>query len=269
MPLIFSGSLYEYEKCIIACAGFFCFNAASSSVYLINDICDLTCDRFHPIKKNRPLARGDLTTRNVFSLALLLLLVAVVCGFLLDRTFGVIIVIYSAANVLYSKFLKHMIILDVLSIACFFILRVVAGSSVVHVEASYWLLICTFMVATFLGFAKRRYELISLETNAGSHRKVLGHYSAYFLDQMIAVVTTSTLMSYILYTVSDETFRKFSTRNLLYTTPFVLYGIFRYLYLIHRKEEGGDTASLILSDKGMVINLLLWGVVVVVVIYSG
>jgi 4-hydroxybenzoate polyprenyltransferase len=267
LPLIFAKHLFYFWDGLAVFAGFICFNFTASSIYLINDLFDSSRDRLHPVKKLRPYASGRLQKGEMIAASALLAVISVAFAFVINPYFAFILVLYYLTNLLYSESLKHKVLLDVLAIAFMFSLRVFAGAVLAQVEASFWLLICTFMLALFLGFAKRRHELAVLDGEERNHRAVLKQYSSYFLDQMIAVVTTSTVMSYILYTVSDETYRKFGTRALLYTTPFVLYGVFRYLFLIHRKKRGGDPASVVLSDGGMFVNLVLWGVSVVAILY--
>jgi 4-hydroxybenzoate polyprenyltransferase len=167
----------------------------------------------------------------------------------------------------YSFWLKHLVILDVLTIAIGFVLRAVAGAEVIDVEFSAWLLLCTILLALFLGLSKRRHELILLGENAGSHRKILQEYSPHLLDQMIGVVTASTLMAYALYTMDDGTIEKFGTSYMILTIPFVIYGIFRYLYLVHQKAKGGNPTTLLISDKPILITVALWGLLSVGLIY--
>jgi 4-hydroxybenzoate polyprenyltransferase len=186
---------------------------------------------------------------------------------LLDSSFFFIVIIYLGMNVLYSLKLKHMVILDVMCIAFGFLLRVLAGTTLVGVAASDWLIICTVTLSLFLGFSKRRYEVTAIGNSAEKHRQVLAQYSISFLDQMIAVATACTVMSYSLYTVSSETVSRFHTRHLILTVPFVLYGIYRYLYLIHEKEATGNPTSAVLKDRPLLVNCLLWGCVTFVIIY--
>ena len=181
--------------------------------------------------------------------------------------FGIIVLAYFLLNIGYSIYLKNIVIIDVVSIAAGFVLRVLGGAVIISVVASQWLILCTILLSLFLGFSKRRHELILLEDSATSHRKVLEHYSPYFLDQMIAVVTASTLICYALYTMSKDTIEKLGTSKLIYTIPFVLYGIFRYLYLVHQKEEGGSPTEIMFTDKPMIINICLWVISSVVFIY--
>jgi 4-hydroxybenzoate polyprenyltransferase len=186
---------------------------------------------------------------------------------LLDGTVLLILVGYWLLNLLYSVWLKHQVILDVFTIAAGFVLRVVGGAVAVQVEISHWLLVCTTLLALFLGFCKRRQEVLSLGNAADRHRQVLAEYDLRFLDMMISIVTAATVMSYALYTVSEETVRKFQTDGLLATLPFVMYGIFRYLYLVYHKELGGDPTQQILTDKPLILNLALWTLAVGIILY--
>ena len=174
---------------------------------------------------------------------------------------------YLALQVLYSATLKHIVILDVLTIAIGFVLRAVAGAFAIDVEISQWLLVCTILLALFIALAKRRHELVLLADGATGHRPILGEYSAYLLDQMIAVVTASTLVAYIFYTISPETQEKFGTSLLELTIPFPIYGIFRYLYLVHRREGGGSPAELLLTDRPLLACVALWAASVAFIIY--
>ena len=183
--------------------------------------------------------------------------------------FGIALALYAFLNILYSLKLKDVVILDVMTISAGFVLRVVSGALLIQVGASEWLIICTVLLSLFLGFSKRRHEITVLESHANDHREVLQHYSPYFLDQMIGIVTASTVMSYALYTISEETVKKFGTNHLIYTVPFVLYGIFRYLYLVHKKVEGGNPTKIALTDRPLLVNILLWIVAVSFIIYKG
>jgi 4-hydroxybenzoate polyprenyltransferase len=182
--------------------------------------------------------------------------------------FGIIGLVYFLLNIGYSLYLKSIVIIDVITIAAGFVLRVLGGAAVISVTASQWLVLCTILLALFLGFSKRRHELILLEDDAAGHRSVLEHYSTYFLDQMISVVTASTVICYALYTMSRDTVEKLGTSKLIYTIPFVLYGIFRYLYLVHQKEKGGSPTEVMLTDKPIIINVSLWVITVIVFIHS-
>jgi len=185
----------------------------------------------------------------------------------LNPVFLLSVFIYFVIQLLYSFWLKHVLIVDVFVIAAGFLIRVVAGGVAIEVSLSSWLLICTILLSLFLAMSKRRHEIILLEENASNHRPILAHYNPYLLDQMIAVVTASTLISYCLYTISEETVAKFQTKNLIFTVPFVLYGIFRYLYLIHQRYEGGSPEALIIKDKPLLVDIFLWIVSVVIILY--
>jgi 4-hydroxybenzoate polyprenyltransferase len=170
-------------------------------------------------------------------------------------------------NLLYSKYLKNIVILDVMAISLGFVLRAVAGAVVINVEISSWLIVCTTLLALFLGFGKRRHEIVLLENKAGEHRKSLAEYSSYFLDQLISVVTASTVVAYAFYTLSPEVEEKLGTTHMALTIPFVLYGVFRYLYLIHQKEKGGSPTWVLLTDKPLIIDILLWFISVILIVY--
>ncbi len=219
------------------------------------------------MKSKRALPSGHLKLSTAYISSAVLAAAGLAGGFVLRDRFGAALVVYLAINIIYSIKVKDVVILDVMAIAGGFVLRVIAGAVLIDVPTSVWLLICTVLLSLFLGFSKRRHELLLLEAHAESHRSVLQYYSPYFLDQMIGIVTASTVMSYTLYTISEETLRKFGTTNLIYTVPFVLYGIFRYLYLVHKKEEGGNPTRLALTDVPLVINILCWVIVAVFIIY--
>lgn len=266
-PIVFSGKLTDSLCFFNSVIAFISFSLLVSSMYMLNDFFDLKQDKIHPVKKNRPIALGLITSKEIFLSSAVLLSISFFLSLFLGWKYVIILLIYIAMNFLYTFYIKNVVILDVLFLALFFIIRVVAGAVAVDLLPSFWLLICTFMLAVFMGFAKRRHELIVLESEAKKHRKVLEYYDSYLLDQMIAVVTTSTLMSFILYTVSSEAIANFGSVKLLYTTPFVLYGIFRYLYLIHCKNKGGDPTTLLVTDIPMLLNVFVWGFVVMFIIY--
>lgn len=267
-PLLFSQNLFSAGLVALSFACFAVFCAASGSVYLVNDVLDREMDRCHPAKADRPVAAGRLSVRAALITAVMGMGVSAAAAWVLSVRFFAFLMVYLAVNLLYSLFLKDLVILDVMLIAAGFVLRVMAGSAVISVLTSHWLILCTGLIALFLGFSKRRHELVLQENQAGNSRKVLGHYSPYFLDQMIAVVTASTVMSYALYTVSPETVQKFGTGNLIYTIPFVLYGIFRYLYLVHRKEKGGNPTRVMLTDGPIITTVVLWCLAVIWVLYG-
>lgn len=265
--LVFSGHLFIEGDLGRTVAGFLLFSLTASGMYIFNDIADLERDRLHPVKKLRPLPSGRLPVGVAAGTAIVLSLAGLGGAWLLQPGFGGIVATYVALNLLYSVRLKHIVILDVMTIAAGFVLRVLGGAAIIAVPTSEWLIICTVLLSLFLGFSKRRHELTMLEATADNHRAVLQHYSPYFLDQMIGIVTASTVMSYILYTISDDTVGKFGTKNLIYTVPFVLYGIFRYLYLVHKRDEGGDPTRLALTDRPLLVNTILWIVTASAIIY--
>lgn len=265
--LLFSKNLLNPPKDIQAIIGFSLFCMITGCTYLINDLIDLEKDKLHPVKSRRPLAAGKLRISTAVITILFTSFTGLFFAFYLNIFFGIIILAYFLLNVGYSMYLKNIVIIDVVSIAAGFVLRVLGGAVIISVAASQWLILCTILLSLFLGFSKRRHELVLLEGKASGHRSVLEHYSPYFLDQMIAVVTASTLICYALYAMSRETIEKLGTSKLIYTIPFVLYGIFRYLYLVHQKEEGGSPTEIMFTDKPMIINIGLWVISSVVFIY--
>jgi len=270
--LVFAGLLFGRRLLDPVAVGnaviaFTIFCALSGVVYLINDISDRDSDRNHPLKAQRPIASGALPVAVAAATAAVLGLTALTVSTTLGGLFTAVAVAYVALQALYSGPLKHIVIIDVLTLAIGFVLRAVAGAVAVHVEISHWLLVCTVLLALFMGLAKRRHEIVLLAGDAQTHRPILGEYSPYLLDQMIAVVTASTLIAYIFYTVSPETQAKFETPWLGLTIPFPLYGIFRYLYLVHRREGGGSPSDLLLTDRPLLVCVALWAIAVAVIIY--
>jgi len=265
--LVFSLKLFEPPAILTAIEAFVIFCALSGLVYLINDVMDRESDRRHPTKCRRPIAAGDLPVSVALSAAGIIGAIALSAAFMLGFRFGVVAAGYVALQALYSGPLKHIVIIDVLAIAIGFVMRAVAGAVVLDVVISHWLFVCTILLALFIALAKRRHELMLLADEATSHRPILGEYSAYLLDQMIAVVTASTLIAYIFYTISPETEQKFGTSWLGLTIPFPLYGIFRYLYLVHKRELGGSPADLLLNDRPLLACVTFWVLAVVLIIY--
>jgi len=265
--LIFAHKLFEPAAVVRSFEAFAIFCALSGVVYLINDVADRENDRRHPLKSRRPIAAGALPVSTAVAAATAIGVVAIGAAFVVGSRFGAVAAGYVALQLLYSGPLKHIVIIDVLTLAIGFVLRAVAGAVAIEVSISHWLFVCTILLALFIGLAKRRHELVLLADGATSHRPILGEYSAYLLDQMIAVVTASTLIAYIFYTISPETQQKFGTSWLGLTIPFPLYGIFRYLYLVHRREGGGSPADLLLNDRPLLACVTLWVVAVVLIIY--
>jgi 4-hydroxybenzoate polyprenyltransferase len=266
--LIFGQRLLDASAIVTSIAAFVVFCALSGVVYLINDIADREADRTHPLKRFRPIASGQVPVSAAVALAAVLGPIALATAFYLRTEFGLISLAYLALQAMYSGPLKHIVIIDVLTIAIGFVLRAAAGAIVIAEPVSHWLMIDMILLALFLALSKRRHELVLLADGATNHRRILEEYSPYLLDQMISVVTASTLVAYAFYTVSPETIQKFNTDKLWLTLPFPLYGIFRYLYLVHQKEGGGSPSDMLLNDKPLLTCVLLWGLTVVFIIYG-
>lgn len=267
VPLVFSGKLFDVNSLIISLRAFISFCLVSGALYTLNDLCDLKEDQLHPVKKNRPLASGQLKKRNAFVIIAVTAATSLALAFSINLSFLLIILIYALMQTLYSSWLKHVVIIDIFMVAAGFFLRVIGGALAIKVEISSWLIICTILLALFLSMTKRRHEFLILVDKAREHRPSLKEYNPYLLDQMISVVTASTLIAYCLYTISDDTVRKFGSRNLIFTTPFVLYGIFRYLYLVHQKDQGGTPEEMILRDKPLLVNIVLWIIAILFILY--
>ena len=265
--LIFSQSLQQPALVARSAVAFVLFCLLSGGIYLVNDVVDAERDRAHPRKRQRPVASGRLPARVALAAGVALLVGASAVGFWLSAPFGVVAVGYVALLTAYSIGLKHVVIVDTLVIAAGFVLRALAGVVVLDIDFSHWFLLCTSLLALFLTFGKRRHELIALEGGAADHRPILSEYSPQLLDQMIAVVTASTLMAYALYTVAPETQARLGTALLPLTIPFVLYGIFRYLYLLYRRDLGGNPSEHLLTDRALLLDIALWGVTVVLILY--
>lgn len=249
----------------IAAAGIFCL--LSSAIYTLNDIIDRELDKKHPLKKTRPIASGEITVGPAIIFFVILSALGFAGALIIGHNLVFICTLFFILNLLYSFRLKHIVILDVMTIAIGFVLRAYAGAAAIDVPASKWMLINTLFLALFLGFGKRRHELVSLEEKATDHRKILEKYSPYLLDQLIGVVTSTVVVVYTLYTLSTEVSEKLGTEYLYFTVPFVVYGIFRYLYLIHKEDEGGSPTQVLISDKPLLINVILWVVTVILILY--
>jgi len=265
--LIFSRHLMDPQLFIKVTLGFALFNLVAGSMYLFNDIRDIGNDRNHRDKRKRPIASDKLKISTAYTVSVILIVVSLAIAFCLDPKFFAILAIYGVVNVAYSLRLKHMVIVDIMIIAFGFVLRVIAGTVLAEVSPSDWLILCTMTISLFFGFSKRRQELVLAGDNAGEQRLVLENYSLPFLDQMMAVVTGCTVISYALYTVSFETVARFGSRNLMFTIPFVLYGIFRYLYLVYHKVSGENPTEMIMKDTPSLVNVVLWFILVLMVVY--
>jgi 4-hydroxybenzoate polyprenyltransferase len=265
--LIFSKHLFHLPSVIMVLLAFVAFCAVSSGAYVMNDIRDCERDRTHPLKSRRPLPAGRVRIRTATLLSAVLMFVGIAGAYALSVELGVLISVYLALQFAYTYWLKEVVILDVMAIASGFVIRAAAGGVIINVPVSPWLIICTFLLMLFLGFSKRRHELVLLEGRATDHRASLREYSPYFLDQMIAVVTASTVVAYAIYTVSPEVREKLGTDKLYLTIPFVLFGIFRYLYLVHQREEGGNPTQLLLSDRPLQACVVLWVMTCAILLY--
>jgi 4-hydroxybenzoate polyprenyltransferase len=227
------------------------FCMISSVIYVFNDIIDMEKDRHHPKKKFRPIAAGIVTRLEAVFIIIIMLPLSILIGLKLGLPFLATILLYVINNILYTFYIKHVVILDVMSIAGGFILRVAGGALAINVMISPWILLCTLLLSLFLGFSKRRHEIITLEEDAQKHRKILDEYSVDFIDNMLSIVTATVVMSYSLYTFNKNIY-------LMITIPFVLYGIFRYQYVVYKKMEGGSPEETVVSDKPLLIDILMW-----------
>ena len=268
-PLLFSHSYVDPHLLVKGLIALAAFCLVSSAVYALNDICDLREDQAHPDKQKRPLTCGDLRVSQAVISVILMTIVALLVGALLGWKFEVVLLCYLLLNVLYSMGGKHLPILDVMFIAAGFVLRVLAGAVAIKVLPSHWIILCTFMISMFLGFTKRRAEMTAVESTGEAGRTVLKHYSVAFLDQAIAMMTAVTLMCYALYTVDDRTVDYFGSRAMLITVPSVMYGLFRYIYVIYRLDKGKDPTATLTRDWPSMVNLAAWILIVAMVIRYG
>lgn len=266
-PLIFSHHLFDWNYVLISIEAFFAFCFISSVVYIINDITDLEQDRNHPVKKNRPLASGKISKANAILISFIFFSGMILIAYDLNPKFKFALLVYFLVNLLYSFKLKQIVLLDIFFIAFGFMIRIVAGGLAIDVHISSWLILTTLFLSLFLAVTKRRSELAVIENNL-STRKVLSDYSIMFADQMATISAAGTVIAYALYTVSERTREIFQTENLIFTTPFVVYGIFRYLYLVHKKNLGENPTQIITTDVPMIVNIFLWVIVSIGIIYK-
>jgi 4-hydroxybenzoate polyprenyltransferase len=267
-PLVFGSKLGDATAVGRGLLALLAFCATASAVYLINDWRDREEDRRHPVKRLRPLAAGTLPVSAAAAAVAVLVAAAAAMALFLGTGFALILGAYLLFNLLYTLWFKHMVILDVMCISLGFFLRVEAGAQATAVQVSSWLLLCTIFLALFLAFSKRRHEITLLSGEASGQRPVLDHYSPAFLDQMINVVTASAVLAYALYAVAPETVSKYHTQNLIYTVPLVLFGIFRYLYLMYQRADQRNPTEAILRDPPFLINIALWVLAVVAIVYG-
>jgi len=269
IPLLFARKVFDLPSLLDAIQAVLVFCLVSGAIYLLNDLFDVAADRMHPVKKFRPLAAGLISPRLTQVAIGLLLVAGVLWSWQIGSGFLIVVTIYIIVQILYNFKLKEVVIMDVFCVSAGFFLRVIAGAAAIEVAVSHWLVVCTILLSMFLALAKRRHELVLMGNGeAKEHRKVLSHYSPDLLDQMVSVITAGTLVSYMLYCVSSETIEKFNTDHLIYTFPFVLYGIFRYLYIMHKKNGGGSPEKILITDKPMLLNVLLWAISSGLIIYG-
>ena len=254
--LIFSHHLLEWWSAIQVIGAFVCFVGLSGAIYLINDLLDIEQDRIHPRKSKRPLASGSLSLSTARVSSILIISGAIFLAFILNFQFGCIASIYVVLNVAYSVRLKHVVLLDVICVAAGYLLRAVGGAVVIDVQISTWFILCIFNVTLFIATTKRRQELVHLHGQAAEHRQALQEYSLPFLDQLISVLTSATLVCYALYAmgVGEEA----GAKEMRWTIPFVLYGVFRYLFLVYRREEGAEPEDVVWRDRPLQITILSW-----------
>ncbi len=269
MPLVFSGRLFVWEDALPTLWMLVAFCFGSSAVYIINDFMDMEQDRMHPLKKMRPLASGDVQPSSALFLAAILVVLMFISGSIAKAPLMGMLALgaYVALHILYSWALKDYVIIDVLTISAGFLLRVLAGSSVLMVGMSSWLVLCTFSISIFLALGKRRHEVVILSDDASCHRPVLENYSVTLLDQLLQVVTTATFIFYCLYSVKGHLSGEQQSESMMLTIPFVTYGIFRYMFLIYHKEDGGSPTALLLTDPPLLICVCLWLISCIGIIY--
>lgn len=266
--LIFSGQLGSLFSLLTACAGFIVFCCASSGVYLINDLADRKVDRLHPVKRHRPVASGQLSVATAILLCVLLMSTAVTGGLAIGFAFGCIVCLYIGQNLAYSLALKQVAILDIMMVAAGFVLRAVAGAVAISVTASPWMVICTLMLALFVACGKRRHELNLLRSHAPDHRANLNEYTPELLDLMMAITGCAGVMTYVLYALSPWAYARYGSYALALTVPTVLYGVFRFLYLVHRDNAGGEPSRLFVMDKGLLWNGVIWLAITCFAVYA-
>ena len=260
--LIFSMNLFQLTLLYQSLIAFISFCLLSSCVYIINDMVDIKEDRQHPKKQHRPLAAGKVGLKQVIAVLTALLIISLYLAWSVNTLLLLLGVVFFALCLAYSLWFKYMVILDVFAIALGFLLRAVAGGVAINVDISPWFLVCTLLLSLFLALTKRRQESINLESNGTLHRKVLEHYPIQYLDQLISIVTAATILAYSLYTFTASNSNLF-----MLTIPFVIYGIFRYLYLVHKEQLGENPEEILLQDKPTIINISLWVLLSIFILY--
>jgi len=268
IPIIFAKQLFNWEEFSVVLLTFLTFSLITSAVYIFNDLIDIESDRAHPKKKFRPLASETIPRKSAVRIIILLLLSGAILTMLLNGYFVSILAGYIIINIFYSIYLKHVVILDLICIAAGFILRVLAGAVVIDVFVSQWLILTTLFISLFLAVMKRRSEIVIADEDSNS-RKVLEEYTIPFIDQISAISAGAVIISYALYSISGKTIEYFNTENLIYTTIFVIFGIFRYMFLVYKKSKGESAIEIMITDLPMLLNVILYFVTVILIIYFG
>lgn len=265
--LVFAQKFLIPDQVLKSLLAFVAFCAASSAMYLLNDVMDIESDRVHPEKRTRPVASGALSIRAAIGAMLVLLALSLGISGTLGLPFLLIVCFYLGLTTFYTLELKKIVIVDVLAVAIGFVVRAIAGAIALDVTFSNWLVVCTLFLALFLGISKRRHEIHCLNDDATSHREVLGHYTVPYLDAINTIVAGAALITYTIYTCSPEVAGHLGTDKLYLTLPFVVYGLFRYMYLVHHNLDGGDPSSTLIKDRPLAITVILWGLACVGLIY--
>lgn len=266
-PLVFAVEFTKIASVLRALEAMAVFCIVSSGTYILNDLKDRQADSLHPAKRGRPIASGRIRPPQAWAAAMILLAAGCAWGFRIEKNLALTVLAYIAIHLAYTFGLKGVAVIDVICIAAGFVLRVIGGAEAINVEYSEWVLLCTFLLACFLGFAKRRQEIIMLGGNAAGHREVLVHYSPQMLDQILTLSAACSIIAYALYTISAQTKDKFQTQALIYTVPFVYYGFARYFYLIHQAGKGDDPTEVLYTDRPMLLNGILWAVACALIVY--
>ena len=269
VPLLFSLHLFEEDYFILTFKAFIIFCLASSFIYIINDIIDINADAAHPQKKHRPLPSGKISIKSAWITSIVILLILIVLSFISTIEFIYFLAGFILLNILYSLYFKHIVILDVFSIAAGFTIRVLGGAAIINVPVSNWLILTTMFISLFLGVMKRHSELEQItELENTPTRKVLAEYSLTFTNQMATVAAAGVIICYALYTVSQRTVSVFGTENLIFTTPFVVFGIFRFMYLEYLNQKGENTTQIMLTDIPIILNILLYVATTIMIVYK-
>lgn len=266
-PLLFSQKLTDPDSFMLAIAGFVAFCIVASGIYIINDLKDAPSDLKHPVKKYRPIANGDISKTQALLIAISMLVLGAIVSASINFGFMLVLMFYAIVTLTYTFYFKRVVMLDVIMISVGFVLRAIGGAVAIGVVVSNWLLVTTFYLALFMVLGKRRNELLLLGDGAGKHRKILGEYSQTLLDQLMMIAVSASLVSYSLYTLSPTTIAHFGSENLIFTLPFVIYGLFRYLYLVYKKDSGGDPGATLYTDLPLIVDIVLWAMSVIAIIY--